>query len=44
MRGYIAMIVVNKEYRQLKLGRLLAQRFIQSIKDKGGEEIVLETE
>jgi peptide alpha-N-acetyltransferase len=46
------MIVVEKQYRQLKIGKLLANKFIDKIKEKGtdstlclgGEEIVLETE
>ncbi|KAM3136737.1 hypothetical protein pb186bvf_011182 [Paramecium bursaria] len=44
MRGYIAMIVVDQKYRRLRIGKLLAQKFIDRIKEKGGEEIVLETE
>ncbi|CAD8149535.1 unnamed protein product [Paramecium octaurelia] len=43
-RGYIAMIVVEKKYRRLRIGRILAQKFIDKIKEKGGDEIVLETE
>lgn len=44
MRGYIAMIVVDKQFRRLRIGKLLAGKFIERIREKGGEEIVLETE
>ena len=43
-RGYVAMIVVLKEYRRLKIGRKLATMFMDTVKENGGEEIVLETE
>lgn len=43
-RGYVAMIVVLKPYRRLKIGRKLTQIFIDKIKELGGEEVVLETE
>ncbi|KRX03089.1 Acyl-CoA N-acyltransferase [Pseudocohnilembus persalinus] len=43
-RGYVAMIVVNKQYRGLKIGKKLTQIFIDKIIELGGEEIVLETE
>ena len=38
------MIVVLKEYRRLKIGKVLAKLFIDEVKKEGGEEIVLETE
>ena len=44
MRGYIGMIVVEKEYRRLKIGKKLAEEFIIRARNEGAEEIVLETE
>jgi N-alpha-acetyltransferase 30 len=43
-RGYIAMLAVEKEYRGRGLGSMLALRAIQSLKEAGADEVVLETE
>lgn len=43
-RGYIGMIVVEKEFRLQKVGKKLVELFIEKIKDMKGDEIVLETE
>lgn len=33
MRGYVAMIVVKKEYRGLKIGKKLTNLFIDTCKE-----------
>jgi ribosomal protein S18 acetylase RimI-like enzyme len=43
-RGYIAMLAIEKEYRGRGLGTMLALRAIQSLKEAGADEVVLETE
>lgn len=53
--GYIAMLVVDKAYRKLKIGRYepltddnnyskLVSAFIEECRNCGGDEVVLETE
>lgn len=44
MRGYVAMIVVDKKYRGYGLGSSLVRQAIASMKGKGCEEVVLEAE
>ncbi|EGR29500.1 hypothetical protein IMG5_154460 [Ichthyophthirius multifiliis] len=44
MRAYVGMVVVKKEYRRLKIGKKLAEMFIEKSRKMGAEEIVLETE
>ncbi|KAL4503142.1 hypothetical protein ABPG72_014371 [Tetrahymena utriculariae] len=44
LRGYVGMIVVKKQFRRLKLGRKLAQMFIDKCKELGADEVCLETE
>eukprot|EP01017_Pseudomicrothorax_dubius_P003042 TRINITY_DN10336_c0_g2_i2.p1 TRINITY_DN10336_c0_g2~~TRINITY_DN10336_c0_g2_i2.p1 ORF type:complete len:180 (+),score=48.65 TRINITY_DN10336_c0_g2_i2:176-715(+) len=43
-RAYIAMLVVRKEYRKLKIGSALVQKFIEAVKAAGCDDVVLETE
>mmetsp|Transcript_14500 Transcript_14500/g.12307 ORF Transcript_14500/g.12307 Transcript_14500/m.12307 type:complete len:180 (+) Transcript_14500:52-591(+) len=43
-RGYIAMLVVEKAYRKLKIGSKLVKMFIDECQNCGGDEICLETE
>mmetsp|Transcript_1663 Transcript_1663/g.2873 ORF Transcript_1663/g.2873 Transcript_1663/m.2873 type:complete len:193 (-) Transcript_1663:69-647(-) len=43
-RGYIAMLVVDKPYRKLKLGSKLVCRAIEVMRSEGVEEIMLEAE
>lgn len=43
-RGYIAMLVVDKEWRHMRLGTALARVAIQAMADKGAYECVLEAE
>jgi len=43
-RGYIAMLAVNPEYRGKGLGSELVIRAINTMKEYGGTEVILETE
>lgn len=43
-KGYIAMLVVKKEYRKLKVGSKLVVLAVEAMRDAGADEIVLETE
>lgn len=43
-KGYIAMLVVKKEYRKLKIGSKLVKMAIEAMKEAKADEIVLETE
>lgn len=43
-KGYIAMLVVEKEYRKLKIGSKLVIMAVHAMKESGADEIVLETE
>jgi len=43
-RGYIAMLVVHKDYRRYKIGTKLVQKAIRKMIDEGCDEVVLETE
>lgn len=43
-KGYIAMMVVKKEYRRLKIGSKLVIKAVQAMKESNADEIVLETE
>ena len=44
LRGYIAMLAVLPEHRRLGLGRKLVARTIDLMKEKGADEVILETE
>ncbi|KAL9642991.1 hypothetical protein ABK040_010683 [Willaertia magna] len=44
MRGYIAMLAVEKEHRKKGIATELAKKAIEAMKKEGCEEIVLETE
>lgn len=43
-KGYIAMLVVEKNYRKLKIGSKLVKLAVNAMKDSGADEIYLETE
>jgi len=43
-RGYIAMLVVEKDYRRHKIGTKLVQKAIRRMIEQGCDEVVLETE
>lgn len=43
-KGYIAMLVVKKEYRKLKIGSQLVKLAVNAMKESKADEIVLETE
>lgn len=43
-RGYIAMLAVDKDYRKRGIGSELVSKAINSMKEKGCDEVVLETE
>lgn len=43
-KGYIAMLVVKKEYRKLKIGSKLVILAVNAMKESNADEIVLETE
>jgi len=43
-RGYIAMLVVHKDYRRYKIGSKLVQKAIRRMIHQGCDEVVLETE
>lgn len=42
-KAYIAMLVVLKEYRRMKVGRKLFDEFYKRIEEGGATKIVLET-
>lgn len=44
MRGYIAMLAVNSSYRGQGIATSLVRRAIDEMKERGADEIVLETE
>ncbi|CAO3650282.1 unnamed protein product [Cunninghamella echinulata] len=44
LRGYIAMLAVDKEYRKRAIGSTLVERAVQAMKEQNADEIVLETE
>ena len=44
MKGYIAMIAVDKSYRGKKVGRILTSLFIDKMKEYKAHEVTLETE
>ena len=44
LRGYIAMLAVDPDHRRHGLGRKLVTRNIDLMKDKGADEVMLETE
>ena len=43
-KGYIAMLVVEKEYRKLKIGSKLVKLAVNAMIESNADEIVLETE
>lgn len=43
-RGYIAMLVVRKDFRRYKIGSKLVQKAIRRMIEQGCDEVVLETE
>jgi peptide alpha-N-acetyltransferase len=43
-KGYIAMLVVKKEYRKMKIGSQLVKLAVNAMKESKADEIVLETE
>lgn len=43
-KGYIAMLVVKKEYRKLKIGSKLVVLAVNAMKESKVDEVVLETE
>lgn len=43
-KGYIAMLVVKKEYRKMKIGSKLVRLAVNAMIESKAEEIVLETE
>jgi peptide alpha-N-acetyltransferase len=44
MRGYIAMLAVKESYRGKGIAKKLITKAVQALKDKGADEIMLETE
>ncbi|CAO3606827.1 unnamed protein product [Cunninghamella blakesleeana] len=44
LRGYIAMLAVDKEYRQRAIGSTLVEKAVQAMKEQNADEVVLETE
>lgn len=44
MRGYVAMLAVDKGYRKRGLGKTLVRRATEAMRDGGCDEVVLETE
>merc|ERR1712166_1241805 len=44
MRGYIAMLAVDKSYRKLKIGTTLVRKAIEQMIEDGADEVVLECE
>ena len=44
LRGYIAMLAVDKEFRKRKIGSNLVLKVLKRMIDGGAGEIVLETE
>ncbi|PVV01132.1 hypothetical protein BB560_004459, partial [Smittium megazygosporum] len=43
-RGYIAMLVVDKKYRKMRIASKLVRLSIEAMKHGGADEIVLETD
>lgn len=43
-KGYIAMLVVKKEYRKMKIGSKLVVMAVEAMRDSKADEVVLETE
>ena len=43
-KGYIAMLVVKKEYRKMKIGSKLVVLAVEAMRDARADEVVLETE
>lgn len=43
-KGYIAMLVVKREYRKLKIGSQLVVMAVRAMKELNADEIILETE
>ena len=43
-QGYVAMLAVDPMYRRNGLGKLLVKKSIEVMKEKGADEIMLETE
>lgn len=43
-KGYIAMLVVEKEYRKMKIGTSLVKMAVNAMKEAKADEVVLETE
>lgn len=43
-KGYIAMLVVKKEYRKMKIGSSLVKMAVNAMREYKADEIVLETE
>ncbi|KAG5518160.1 hypothetical protein PMAC_003346 [Pneumocystis sp. 'macacae'] len=44
LRGYIAMLVVKKEYRRRGIASKMVEKILSIMKEKNTEEVVLETE
>ncbi|KAI9142214.1 N-acetyltransferase MAK3-like protein [Paraphysoderma sedebokerense] len=44
MRGYIAMLAVDKDFRKRRIGSTLVELAIEEMKKTGADEVVLETE
>ncbi|KAK9846812.1 hypothetical protein WJX84_008589 [Apatococcus fuscideae] len=44
MRGYIAMLVVERPYRKLGIGSELVKRAVEEMKSNAADEVVLEAE
>lgn len=43
-KGYIAMLVVQEEYRKMKIGSTLVLKAVEAMKKSKADEVVLETE
>jgi len=44
LRGYIAMLSVDPDHRRLGLGRKLVMKTIETMRELGADEVILETE
>lgn len=44
LRGYIAMLAVDPNYRRLGLGKKLVMKTIEKMREDGANEVILETE
>ena len=44
MRGYIAMLVVEKAYRYRRIGSTLVYKAVETMIQEGAEEVALEAE